>query len=131
MSYTTGKHALKFGGELHYNKVKNAAYGNERGSITFLGGVVNAGPPDTVTPASSQLEDFFAGLPFKSTVEVGNPTLHLHNWAYGAFFQDDWRATKNLTITFGVRYEYSTVPQEANNLLGNFDPNSTFGMVQV
>jgi len=121
ISYTAGKHALKFGGDLHYNKVTNAAYGNARGSITFLGGVV-AG-------TSSPLEDFFAGLPFKSSVEVGNPTLHLHNWAYAGFFQDDWRVTKSLTINFGVRYEFSSVPQEANNLLGNFDPN--VGMVQV
>ncbi len=124
VSYSTGKHALKFGGELHYNKVTNAAYGNARGSITFLGGnAILAGA------GSTPLEDFFAGLPFKSTVEVGNPTLHLHNWAYSGFFQDDYRATKNLTLNFGVRYEYSSVPQEANNLLGNFDPN--VGLVQV
>jgi len=124
VAYTAGKHSLKIGGELHYNKVKNAAYGNERGSITFLGGVaIGAGA------GSTPLEDFLAGLPFKTSVEVGNPTLHLHNWAYSGFFQDDWRATKNLTLNFGVRYEYSTVPQEANNLLGNFDPN--VGLVQV
>ena len=126
ISYTAGKHSLRFGGEMHYNKVTNAAYGNARGSITFLGGVVSANPGPA---GSSPLEDFFAGLPFKSSVEVGNPTLHLHNWAYAGFFQDDYRATKNLTLNFGVRYEYSSVPQEANNLLGNFDPN--VGLVQV
>ena len=121
VSYTAGSHSLKFGGELHRSDVRNAAYGNARGSITFLGGVL-AG-------TSSQLEDFFAGLPFKSTLEVGNPTLQLHNWAYSLFVQDDWRATKNLTVNFGVRYEFSSVPQEAHNLLGNFDPN--VGLVQV
>jgi len=121
VTYSTGKHSVKFGGDLHYNKVTNAAYGNARGSITFLGGVATA--------VSTPLEDFLAGLPFKSSVEVGNPTLHLHNWAYAGFFQDDWRATKNLTVNFGVRYEFSSVPQEANNLLGNFDPS--VGMVQV
>ena len=124
ISYTAGKHALRFGADLHRNDVRNAAYGNARGSITFLGGVaIGAGA------GSTPLEDFFAGLPFKSSVTVGNPTLQLHNWAYGTFFQDDWRAAKNLTINFGVRYEYSTVPQEAHNLLGNFDPN--IGLVQV
>jgi len=124
VAYTHGKHAITFGGELHYDKVTNAAYGNARGSITFLGGVaIGAGP------GSSPLEDFLAGLPFKSTVEVGNPTLRLHNWAYAGFFEDDFRATRNLTLNFGVRYEFSSVPQEANNLLGNFDPN--VGMVQV
>jgi hypothetical protein len=130
VSYTVGKHALIFGGELHYNHVNNAAYGNARGSITFLGGVASPGPPPpNAPPPSTPLEDFFAGAPFKSTVEVGNPTLQLHNWAYAGFFQDDWRATKNLTINFGVRYEFSSVPQEAHDLLGNFDPN--VGMVQV
>ena len=130
VSYVAGKHSLKFGGELHYNDVTNAAYGNARGSINFLGGVLSPGPPPSNAPlASSQLEDFFAGLPFKSTLEVGNPTLHLHNWAYGAFIQDDWRATKNLTLNFGLRYEFSTVLEEEHNLLGNFDPN--FGLVQV
>lgn len=124
LSYTAGKHSLKFGGELHYNKVTNAAYGNARGSITFLGGVAI-----TTGAGSTPLEDFLAGQPFKSSVEVGNPTLHLHNWAYSGFFQDDFRATKNLTLNFGVRYEFSSVPAEANNLLGNFDPN--LGMVQV
>jgi len=121
VSYTVGKHTVKFGGQLHYNKVTNASYGNARGSITFLGGVVS--------PTSSPLEDFFAGLPFKSTVEVGNPTLHLHNWAYGLFIQDDWRITRTLTLNYGIRYEFSSVPQEADNLLGNFDPN--VGLVQV
>lgn len=124
VAFTRGKHAITLGGELHYDKVRNAAYGNARGSITFLGGVaIGTGA------GSTPLEDFLAGLPFKSTVEVGNPTLRLHNWAYAGFFQDDFRATKNLTLNFGVRYEFSSVPQEANNLMGNFDPNN--GLVQV
>jgi len=126
ISYTVGKHALKFGGELHYDDVRNAAYGNARGSISFLGGVVSPNPGPN---GSAPLEDFFAGAPFKSTVTVGNPTLQLHNWAYAGFFQDDFRATRNLTINFGVRYEFSSVPQEAHDLLGNFDPN--VGLVQV
>ncbi|HEY6302336.1 MAG TPA: carboxypeptidase regulatory-like domain-containing protein [Terriglobales bacterium] len=121
VSYTAGKHSIKFGGELHYNDVTNAAYGNARGSITFLGSVLN--------PASTPLEDFFAGYPFKASVTVGNPTLHLHNWAYSGFFQDDWRLARNLTLNLGVRYEFSSVPQEEHNLLGNFDPN--VGLVQV
>jgi hypothetical protein len=121
VSYTAGKHSFKFGGDLHRNQVTNAAYGNSRGSITFLGGVA--------TGVSTELEDFFAGLPFKSTLEVGDPTLHLHNWAYSLFLQDDWRATKRLTLNLGLRYEYSTVLKEDHNRLGNFDPN--VGLVQV
>lgn len=130
ISYTAGQHSIKFGGEFHRNNVTNAAYGNARGSITFLGG----NTPDPLNPTgpplnTTTLEDFFSGAPFKATVEVGNPTLDLHNWAYGLFFQDDWRAGRNLTVNLGVRYEFSSVPTEDHNRLGNFDPN--VGLVQV
>jgi hypothetical protein len=126
VSYTAGKHSLKFGGDLHHNAFNGGAFGNARGSITFLGGVaIGTGA------GSTALEDFFAGDPFKASVQVGDPTLHIHNWAYGLFLQDDWRANKNLTVNFGVRYEYSSVIKEQHNLLGNFDPNSPTGLIQV
>jgi hypothetical protein len=123
VSYTLGTHAFKFGGELHRNLVTGGAFGNARGSITFLGGVA--------LPASTQLEDFFAGDPFKASVQVGDPTRQIHNWAYGLFAQDDWRVTRTLTVNYGLRYEYSSVMKEAHNLLGNFDPNAPLGIVQV
>ena len=121
-SYTVGTHALKFGGELHRNEVNGGAFGNARGSITFLGGVALAN--------STPLEDFFAGDPFKASVQVGDPSRQIHNWAYGLFFQDDWRVSKTLTLNYGVRYEFSSVIKEAHNLLGNFDPNSATGLIQ-
>lgn len=123
ISYTRGNHAFKFGGELHRNEVSGGAFGNARGSITFLGGVALAN--------STPLEDFFAGDPFKASVQVGDPRRQIHNWAYAGFVQDDWRATKNLTINYGLRYEFSTVMKEAHNLLGNFDPNSPTGLIQA
>ena len=125
VSYTAGKHALKFGGEFHRNGVTGGAFGNARGSINFLDGTFT-GPTGV---ASSQLEDFFAGAPTLASVLSGDPTRHLHNWAYAAFLQDDWRLSRNLTVNFGLRYEFNSVVKEAHNLLGNFDPN--LGLVQV
>jgi hypothetical protein len=129
VSYTAGKSSIKFGGEVHRNAVTNAAFGNARGSITFLGG----NTPDPNSPGNflntSQLEDFFAGAPFKVSVLVGNPTRQLSNWAYALFAQDDWRVSRNLTLNFGLRYEFNSVVKEAHDQLGNFDPN--LGMVQV
>src|SRR5580704_2761480 len=125
ISYTAGKHAIKFGGELHRNGVTGGAFGNARGSLNFLGGTFT-GPSGV---ASSQLEDFFAGWPTLASVLSGDPTRHLHNWAYAGFFQDDWRVTRNLTVNFGLRYEFNSVVKEAHDLLGNFDPS--LGLVQV
>jgi len=121
ISYSRGKHALKFGGEIHRDGANGGAFGNARGSFKFLG--------DGAFLGSSALEDFLAGFPTVASVMAGNPTFHLSNWAYALFVQDDIRVTRRLTVNLGLRYELNTVLKEQNNLLGNFDPN--LGLVQV
>ena len=113
ISYTRGNHSIKFGGELHRDSVNNGAFGNARGSITFLGG----NTPDPTNPSATlnttTLEDFFSGAPLKASVLTGNPSTQLSNWAYALFVQDDWRAKKNLTFNLGLRYEFNSVVKEA------------------
>jgi hypothetical protein len=122
VSYTMGKHALKFGGELHHDSFTGGAYGGVRGRIKF--GFGN----DAFSGATS-LEDFFAGVPASGSLLTGDPTRHIHNWGIAGFIQDDWRATKGLTVNLGLRYELNTVVKEQHDLLGNFDPQR--GLVQV
>jgi Carboxypeptidase regulatory-like domain len=123
IAYTVGKHALKFGGEIHRDGFNGGAYGGVRGRIKFGFGV------NDVFPGATSLEDFFAGVPDKGSQLIGDPTRHIHNWGYAAFVQDDWRASRNLTVNLGLRYELSTVIKDDHNLLGNFDP--TLGLLQV
>lgn len=121
VSYIAGKHALKFGGEIHHDGFNGGAYGGARGRI-FFGGV------DAFSGATS-LEDFFAGVPSQGTLLIGDPTRNISNWGYATFVQDDWRVTRNLTVNLGLRYELNTVVHDSRDLLGNFDPN--VGLVQV
>ena len=121
VSYNRGKHAIKFGGEIHRDAFSGGAYGGSRGRIKFVGGALNAN--------SSGLEDFFAGIPTSGSQLVGDPTRHMNNWGYAMFVQDDWRVTRNLTLNVGLRYELNTVVKEEHNLLGNFSP--TAGLQQV
>jgi len=122
ISYIRGKHALKFGGELHRDSFSGGAYGGSRGRFKFIGGAFDSGN-------SSGLEDFFGGAPTNATLLIGDPTRHIHNWGIAGFVQDDFRVTKNLTLNFGLRYEVNTVIKEDHNLLGNFDINR--GMIQA
>jgi hypothetical protein len=122
VSYTRGKHAIKFGAEIHHDGFSGGAYGGARGRIKFIGGALFGGN-------SSGLEDFFAGLPTVGSQLVGDPTRHIHNWGYAAFVQDDWRVNRRLTLNLGLRYELNTVIKDDNNLLGNFSP--TLGLQQV
>jgi hypothetical protein len=129
VSYTLGKHSVKFGGEVHRDGVNGGAFGNARGSITFFGGSTPDPADPTATLPTTELQDFFSGWVGKATVLSGDPRRTLSNWAYAAFVQDDWRVSRTLTVNFGLRYEFNTVLKESHDLLGNFDPNA--GLIQV
>ena len=116
-----GKHAVKFGGEVHHDTFSGAAYGGARGRFKFLGG--------TAFPTSSPIEDFFAGAPLNGTLLVGDPTRHIGNWSIAGFVQDDWRVTSRLTLNLGLRYEISTAISDTNAQLANFYP--AVGLLQV
>lgn len=92
-----------------------------KGRIDFQGGAAFDG--------STPLEDFLAGVPARARIAIGDSHRQLSFWSYAAFFQDDWRVTRRLTVNAGLRYELNTVIKEAHNLLGNFDP--TLGVVQI
>ena len=127
ISYTVGKHALKFGGELHRDSFSGGAFGDGKGYIIFS--------KDIAFSTATVLEDFLSGypggsIPFPTHALVGDtPIRNIHNFSEAAFFQDDWRIRKNLTVNLGLRYDYNGVIQESNNLLGNFSP--TLGLEQV
>ncbi len=78
---------------------------------------------------ATALEDFLAGVPSDGRIFVGNSERQVSFWSYAGFLQDDWRISPRLMLNFGLRYELNTVIREANNLLGNFDPD--VGLVQV
>jgi hypothetical protein len=42
------------------------------------------------------------------SVEAGNPSLYASQEDVGLFVGDDWRARRNLTVNFGLRYEGQT-----------------------
>jgi len=122
VSYLVGRHAIKFGGELHRDAFNGGAYGGSRGRIKF-----GAGAPNDAFPQG--IEDFFAGVPSNGTLLIGDPTRHIHNWGYAGFIQDDYRVASNVTVNLGLRYEVNTVIKEDHNLLGNFDPAK--GLIQA
>lgn len=53
-----------------------------------------------------------------------NDSYALMNPYYAGYVQDTWRATRKLTLTFGLRIEYEKGPTERfNRAIGYFDPN--------
>jgi hypothetical protein len=116
VSVLRGKHAFKFGGEIIHNTANPYITANGKGSIRF-----------------GSIESFLTGTvdTTNSAIFTGNPLAHLHDGQYAAFVQDDWRVTPRLTVNLGIRYELTTVLADRDNKLGDFDPNSATGLVQI
>ncbi len=49
------------------------------------------------------------------------PALSKHY--FGWYLQDDWKATKNLTLNLGIRYDIQLAPTERHNRQAYFEPN--------
>jgi hypothetical protein len=125
VSYTRGKHLFKFGGEYHLTRYTGSGQPvNSTGTINFGTAGVSA------FSGATALEDFLTGVPSTGAVLVGNPIRNTDQSLYAGFFQDDWRLTSRITANLGLRYEYQTPLTERNNLMANFDPNTSTGLLQ-
>ena len=118
LSWTKGKHNMKFGGELRRMIYNGGTYSPGHGSFTFsASGTTNA------------LEEFIEGNPSKAQILVGDPATSINDWGSALFAQDDWRVTNRFTVNVGVRWEYVTPIQAGVGGLANFIPGQ--GLVQV
>jgi outer membrane receptor protein involved in Fe transport len=107
LSWIHSHHTFKFGGDILRDSIFNFFPGNFSGSYTFASlddfGKSLLGLP--VTAAGNSLIEAYPG-----TGTTG-PTTHPNQWQYAAFVTDDWRVTRNLTLTLGVRYDVELAAQ--------------------
>ncbi len=94
VSKVTGAHTLKFGGQFHVDQV------NEHPNATFNGTFNIDG-----TETGSAFADFLIGVPSNFTQSSGQP-FYLRDRYEGLFAQDSWHAKSNLTLNFGLRWDY-------------------------
>ncbi len=134
-----GHHSLKFGYE--YEHVWMAVSDNNPlyGSFTYAGGYSLCpagttvlpgypacpanltGAPSTSAVADNYWADFLFGA--TSVYSAANVfTAHLRQTTSNFYAQDDWKASPNLTLNLGLRWEYSSPYSEQNDFISNFNP---------
>jgi hypothetical protein len=100
-----GTHTLQFGTNLHYNQINERNYDCYDGCFSFNG-----------SETGFDFGDFLIGAP-TSFVQASQQLLDSRSKYYGFYAQDSWRATRNLTLNFGLRWEVSTPWYDTQNKL--------------
>jgi hypothetical protein len=111
LSYITGKHQFRFGGEYRLGRVDEFYFRRSTGQFIFDG---TQGPwattpcPSTLTCDANTLAlaDFLAGDVSASSIAVGDAERYVQVTGFDFFAQDDWQITPKLNINAGIRWEY-------------------------
>lgn len=109
-SWVHSSHTIKMGGEIRRTR------GNSHNTSGFI-----------PTYSFSNILTFSNDSPTTETRLVNPQTglpvtnvLGLRDWEWALFINDDWKVTRTLTMSIGLRYENYETPSESNGLLRNF-----------
>jgi hypothetical protein len=102
LTWNKGRHTWKFGG-LFGIMQENSVYAFQtNGAFNFHGALGNGG-----IGSGNDLADFLFGAP-DTYSQFSKAPSNEHQKQYAAFAQDEWKVTPRLTLTLGLRYEYTT-----------------------
>ena len=104
--WTKGKHGVKLGVLFnHYDQYANEGLG-QKGSVSF-----------------ASLHNFLLGKyrNYTTFAQGSNPLKDMLFATVGFYAQDDYRVMPRLTLNLGMRYEFSTTPNEKNGRQAYFD----------
>jgi len=125
LQHIRGKHSIKAGADTRQSFRTGGGGGYTSGRYQFDNRYTrHYGDTALDNPGSLGLSwaAFMMGLNYDSLVSQ-NDTYATYSPYYGSYLQDQFRATRKLTIYSGLRLEYEGGPTERyNRMLGYFDP---------
>lgn len=123
-------HSFAFGADIRRTDLNSDLPRNSRPQILFTGapriipmGFTSSGQPTGFrlprpgdpAPLLSPATLAAASAPSNSFLSIANgadSALNLRNYQFNFFAQDDYRVRPNLTLSYGLRYELNTVPED-------------------
>jgi hypothetical protein len=108
VTWSRGAHNLKFGADVYRYQLNSFFDNLTRGLYTF-----------------ADWNGFAAGAPTNDSQNFGTSLRGNRVTMHDYFVQDDWKASRNLTLNIGLRTEVSTGTSEVNGLISNLDPGCT------
>ncbi|MGB6384110.1 MAG: TonB-dependent receptor [Terriglobales bacterium] len=123
LSWTRGRHALKFGGELRFEQFTILEPAAARGTMSF-GSDFSDNPAGPGQGDGESIATFLLGIPDGGTITSVTPNIDYRRQIYAVYALDDFKVSPRLTLNLGLRYEMFTTIKAANNQADTFNFNT-------
>ena len=120
VNVVSGNHNFKFGGDIAFINIPEAIFELNFAGLFNFGGVDACllVPQLCTLPATLQpppqftaVQQYGLGFPTNFIQGFGNPVSSISNKPIAFFAQDSWKVRPNLTLNYGVRYDYEITEQ--------------------
>jgi len=127
-NWIKGSHDIRFGVDIarqNMNHWQPETGGNgPRGRFTFSGGITalqGGASPNQF----NNWADYLLGRPQQlgKSLQFYDP-MSTRDWLEGYYLRDRWQATRNLTVTLGLRWEYYPMMTRAHGGIERYDPET-------
>ena len=116
---TEGKHTLKFGADFRRRQLTIYQTNMGNGRFNFSPALTDSRNP--AGTGGDSAASFLLGLPTLIGHDYTFPFPGIRLNEVGLYAADDWRATKNLTLNYGLRWDYFSPPSEEEDRWANFN----------
>jgi hypothetical protein len=124
LTKVSGNHTFKFGVDVRRQRFDQTLYFNISGEQEFFGGGQNDTVASNVDGSSNLYPNYLLGLPD----EYGQGSAQSENvrsTALYLFAQDSWKIRPNLTLNYGLRWEFNTPIADISHHVQTFRPGES------
>ncbi|HKR11675.1 MAG TPA: TonB-dependent receptor [Pyrinomonadaceae bacterium] len=113
LNVVSGNHSFKFGGDIAFVRIPEAIFELNFAGLFNFGGLSAAtlNPAFAGAPDFTPVQQYGLGFPANFIQGFGNPVSSISNKPMAFFAQDSWKIKPNLTLNYGVRYDYELTEQ--------------------
>jgi hypothetical protein len=133
-THVKNAHTLRLGSDNRSHGRKLSNLGNTSGVVNYSNSYTRAADDTTVFPAANlglEWAAFMLGVPDSFSID-DFVAPELRSSYYSAYGQDTWRVGENLTLNFGLRYEYESgiVETGRRDIIG-WDPDAVTAITDL
>jgi len=129
VTWIHGAHTFKFGGNYQYASTFSLRNRARTGLISFQSGSEfdSADPSGNTPPIDIPgfevlIAQLLTGRFDRAGRSFGDTARHLYQPSLGLFFQDEWKVTPRVTVSYGLRWDINGALGDADKIASNFFP---------